>query len=146
MCVLFFRPGRQQFEAARVSAFLQAMRLTSDTLGRVSESHMHAPQLSLRLLHLLPGSFPRLDPLPSGAAPIPLSRLQDDPSHSRQRSQQEEHQAPVTEVLFIELFNCAACLSLDWQLSQWSISKLLHELSLEVASVCALWQYVTAEL
>lgn len=93
MHVLFFCPGCQQSEAARVSTSLQPLRLTSYTHGRGSQGHVHAQQLPLRLLHPLPGGFPRLDPLQSGAAPN-----QDDPHHTRKRSEQEEHQAPVMEL------------------------------------------------
>lgn len=97
MFLLLFHPGCQQSEAARVSASLQALWFASNTPGRGSEGNMHTSQLWLRLLHPLPGGFPRFNPLQSGAAPTSPLLLQVDPTHTRQRSQQEERQAPVTE-------------------------------------------------
>ena len=88
---LFLCPGREQSEAARISASLQALRLTINTFARGSEGHVHTSKLPLRLLHPLPAGLPRLDPLQGGAAPNPRPH----PDHTRQRSQQEEHQAPV---------------------------------------------------
>lgn len=90
-----FCPGRQHSETAPVSTSLQALWFTSNTFAWGSEGHLHAPQLSLWLLHPLPGGLPRLDPLQSGATP---TLLQDHPDRPRQRSQQEEHQALVTEL------------------------------------------------
>lgn len=89
--------GRQPPEAARVPAPLQALRLAGDEPRRGSEGHVQELQLPLRILHLLPAGLPRLHPLQGGAAPVLLLLHQEQPAHTRQRSQQEERQAPVSE-------------------------------------------------